>query len=357
MKKRDRFIQLVGFLFMVFVLSTICVLPCASTAEAAAQKLIVATWEPPEGAGSPVVRDWLKEVEERTGGGIVGAISYGAMGPPPKYYDIAASGVAHVTFIAQAYTPGKFPVSDVMQLPVTGEMSSETFSRGCWELFKRGYFDAEFKDVKVLFAGGMCPYDLHMVKGKDIRRLADLKGKKIRASGALHTKIVKLFDAVPVGMPAPEIAIAMQKGIIDGQFQCVGFVKSFRSEEFTGSITRIGISSLTFALVMNKKIYDGLPPEVKSLLEEIAPKYSALLGKSHDMYYSDALEILKKVGSAFHDLPAEDMQQVGRLVSPLWNEWIAEVEAKGVPGKKIVSDYYDIYKGLGVKKPFHGYVK
>ena len=357
MKRRDRFIPLSGFLFLVLLLSLIWFLPCASKAEAAAQKLVIATWEPPQGTGSPVLRDWLKEIEAKSGGRIVGDISYGAMGPPPKYYDLAVGGIAHITFIAQAYTPGKFPVSDVMQLPVTGEMSAEVFSKGCWELFKKGYFDAEFKDVKVLYAGGMSPYDLHMVKGKDVRRFADMKGKKIRASGALHTKIIKLFDAVPVGMAAPEIPISMQKGVIDGQFNHLGFVKSFRSEEFTASITRIGVSSLTFVLVMNKKIYEGLPPEVKKLIEEIAPKYSALLGKAHDNMAADSAEMLKKAGAVFHNLPAEDMNEIGRIVSPLWNEWITEVEAKGVPGKKIVSDYYDIYKGLGVRNPFHGYKK
>ena len=39
----------------------------------------------------------------------------------------------------------------------------------------------------------------------------------------------------------------------------------------------------------------------------------------------------------------------------MWEEWIAEKEAKGYPAKKVVSDLYDVLKGFGVQNPFHGY--
>jgi len=246
-------------------------------------------------------------------------------------------------------------MSEVMQLPLTGEVSCETFSKAYWEIYKKGYFDNEFKDVKVLYLGGMCPYDLHMTKGNDVRKLSDIKGKKIRASGAVHTKIVKAFGGLPVGMPAPEIPIAMQKGTIDGQFQFQDFITAFRTDRMTASITKIGVSSLTFATVMNKKMWNKLPADIQAMIDDMAPKYSIFLGKLHDDEAKIALGLLNKAGAKLIELPAGDMEAFGKIFSPMWQEWIAEKEAKGQPGKKIVSELYQVLKGMGVKNPFHGY--
>ena len=355
MEKKQKLFSFVGIVFLILALGLVWSFTGAPKAEAAPIKLVIANWEPPQGTGSGPLREWLKELEAKSGGRITGEISYAAMGPPPKYYDLAVKGIAHITLIAPPYTPGRFPMSEVMQLPVTGEMSSETFAKAYWKLFKKGYFDKEFKDVKVLYLGGMCPYDLHMSKGKDIHRFSDIKGKKLRASGAIHTRIIKAFGASPVGMPAPEIPIAMQKGTIDGQFQHLGFVKSFRTEEITRSVTKIGVSSLTFAVVMNRKTYEKIPSDIKTMIDEMGPRYSALFGKAHDKMAEDSVGMLKKAGSVFYELPAADMKEIGEIVAPMWQEWITEKEAKGLPGKKIVADLYKTFKGLGVQNPFHGY--
>jgi TRAP-type C4-dicarboxylate transport system substrate-binding protein len=355
MGKTKKLFLFTGIICLVLTLCYESEFSGVSNAAAAPIKLVIANWEPPQGTGSGPLKEWLKELETKSDGRIKGGISFGAMGPPPKYYELAVKGIAHVTLIAPPYTPGRFPMSEVMQLPVTGEMSSETFAKAYWELFKKGYFDKEFKDVKVLYLGGMCPYDLQMSKGKDIRRFSDMKGKKLRASGALHTRIIKAFGAIPVGMPAPEIPIAMQKGTIDGQFQHLGFVKAFRTEEITRSVTKIGVSSLTFAVVMNKKVYEKMPSDIKAIIDEMGPKYSALFGRAHDKMAEASGGMLKNAGAVFYDLPATDMTEIGGIVAPLWEQWISEKEAKGMPGKKIVTDLYETFKGMGVRNPFHGY--
>ena len=98
-------------------------------AQAADINLVIATWEPPKATNAQPLRDWLKELEEKSGGRVSGKISYAAMGPPAKYYDLAAKGIAHVSLVGIPYTPGRFPLTEVVNLPVTGEMSSETFYR------------------------------------------------------------------------------------------------------------------------------------------------------------------------------------------------------------------------------------
>jgi TRAP-type C4-dicarboxylate transport system substrate-binding protein len=356
MRKKHRLISLAGMVVcMVLAIGLVWTLTGTAKAGAAEFNLVIATWEPPNASMAQPLRDWLKELEERSGGRVTGKISYAAMGPPPNYYDLAVKGITHVSLIGVPYTPGRFPMSDVVQLPITGEISSLVFSKAYWELNKRGFLDEEFKDVKVLWHAGQCPYDLHMIKGKDVKSFSDIKGKKIRASGAMHTQIIEALGGIPVGMAAPETPIAMEKGTIDGMFVGWSFIKAFRTEKLTATVSKIGASSIMFALVMNKKMYEQMPDDIKAILNDMGPKYSAHTGESFMKDEEDGLKLFKEAGGVTIDLPPADMEQIGKILAPMWTNWIAEKEAKGLPGKKVVADYYNILRGMGVKKPFHGY--
>lgn len=318
--------------------------------------LVIASWEPPDGTGMEPLRNWLKELSDKTGGKITGKIAYGSvLGKPPQHYDLAVSTVADVSYVGLPYTPGRFPMAEVIQLPVTGEASNETMAKAFWELYKKGYFDKDFSEVKLLWVATTIPYDYQMGK-EPVKKFEDMKGKKIRASGAVHTEIVKALGSMPVGMPGPDVYVSLEKGVIDGCFGPWSFIKAFSLSPVIKSVTEIGIGGFNFAIVMNKKKYEKLPAEIKDIIDEISPKYTAITGKRHDLYARDGMDLLKKAGGARYQFSADDIDKVGKAVAPIWKKWIDDGEAKGLPRKKLVADFYNILKGMGVEKPFHGYV-
>lgn len=318
--------------------------------------LVIASWEPPDGTGMEPMRNWLKELSERTGGKITGKIAYGSvLGKPPQHYDLAVSNVADVSYVGLPYTPGRFPMAEVIQLPITGEASNETMAKAFWELYKRGYFDKDFREVKLLWVATTIPYDYQMGK-ETVRTFEELKGKKIRASGAVHTEIVKALGSIPVGMPGPDVYVSLEKGVIDGCFGPWSFIKAFSLAPVMKSVTEIGVGGFNFAIVMNKKKYEQLPEEIRKIIDEISPKYTAITGKRHDLYASDGMELLKKAGGMRYHFSTADMDKLGKAVEPIWQKWIDDGEAKGLPRKQLVADFYRILKDMGVAKPFHGYV-
>ena len=318
-------------------------------------KLVVATWESPEGTNAQTLRDWLKEVGDKSGGKVTAEIAWGGvMGKAPEHYDLAVNGVADMTFVAIAFTPGRFPMAEVIQLPVTDEASNEMMAKAFWELYKLGYFDEELKDVKLLWVGTTGIYDYQMGKA-EVLTFADMKGKKIRASGAIHTEIVKALGSVPVGMAAPEIYSALQTGVIDGSFTPWNFIKSFRTETVTTSVTEVGVGSFNVAFVMNKATYNKLPADIQAYIDEIAPKYNGITGRRHTQFDEESKILLEDAGGEIYHLSTADMEKVGEAVAPLWEKWIAEGDSMGLPRKKLVDDFYHILRGMGVQKPFHGY--
>lgn len=342
---------------MVIGLAALAILLVQGTpASAKVVDLVIASWEPPDGTGMAPLRDWLKELSEKSGGKVTGKIAYGSvLGKPPQHYDLAVGGVADMSYVGLPYTPGRFPMAEVVQLPITGEASNEIMAKAFWELYKKGYFDKDFREVKLLWVSTTIPYDYQM-GDTTVKTFQDMKGKKIRASGAVHTEIVKALGSIPVGIPGPDIYVSMEKGVIDGSFTPWSFIKAFRTAPVTKSVTEVGVGGFNFAMVMNKKTYEKLPAEVRKIIDEISPKYTGISGKRQDLYANDGRALLKEAGGAVYRLSEEDNAKVGEAVGPIWKKWIEDGEAKGLPRKQLVADFYSILKGMGIAKPFHGYV-
>jgi len=321
-------------------------------------KLTVASWEGPGACiMDPFSKLYVKELEERSGGRVKLEIAYGSvMGAPPEHYDLAVTGVADITHVGLPYTPGRFPMAEVIELPIA-KMSPLNLTRGYWELYKKGYFDEDFKDVKVLYLPVVGPYDYQMGK-KKVSTFADMQGLKIRASGKMHTEIVKALGSVPVGMPAPDVYVSLEKGVIDGSFTPWDFMYAFRTEPVTKYVSEVSIGGFGHALVMNKDSFNKLPADIQAIMDDMSAedKYTILAGQTITGFGElMQFEIFEKAGGEVVPIPEEELKKVWDAVSPIWENWIAEGEAKGLPRKQMVDDLYYIFRDMRVEKPFHGY--
>ncbi|MBI2955514.1 MAG: TRAP transporter substrate-binding protein [Chloroflexi bacterium] len=316
-------------------------------------KLTLASWEPPDGATPKVLRPWAQELEDKSNGRVKVEIAYGSvMGPAPEHYDLAVKGVADIGHAGLPYTPGRFPMAEITDLPIA-DASEEIYSKAYWELYKKGYFDNDFKDTKVLFMGVVGPYDYQMAS-KQVKTFADMAGKKMRAAGRVHTQLIQALGSVPVGMAAPEIYTAMERGVLDGTFAPWSFMKAMRTDPVTKYVTSVRLGGFTHGVYMNKASYEKLPADIRKIIDDMSDKYgSQLMGQNYASETRDARDNLFK--GQLLDLSAADKQKVADAIAPVWKSWIAEGEQKGLPRKKMADEYYNLLKGLGVQQPFVGY--
>ena len=100
-----------------------------------------------------VLEPWIKTVENHTAGKLKIKLYPGStLGKPQAQYDMAARGVADISWGILGYTPGRFPLATVMELPFISP-SAEIGSRMAQRLYEAGYLKSEFKDVKLLALG------------------------------------------------------------------------------------------------------------------------------------------------------------------------------------------------------------
>ena len=117
---------------------------------------------------------WAEQLEKDSGGRIVVKRFPGAqMGPVQQHYDFARTGQADVAWFLHGATPGRFPLTELVQVPyLVGSAEIGTKTLNDPEL-RAKYLDAEHKGVKVLLLLTHQPGQIHTTK-KPIRTADDM---------------------------------------------------------------------------------------------------------------------------------------------------------------------------------------
>src|SRR5690606_10319718 len=121
------------------------------------------------------------------------------MGPPPTYSVHARKGTAEVTWFQHGATPGRFPLTELINLPyMVG--SAEIGCKLLNDPALRKYLDAEHRGVRVLYLMTHQPGNIH-TREKPIRSTEDMKGLRIRFASATIKDWVSALGGTPVGVP------------------------------------------------------------------------------------------------------------------------------------------------------------
>ena len=233
-----------------------------------------------------------------------------------------------------SYQPGRFPVSEAVDLPL-GFTSARTASLTLYDLVEK-YQPKEFEQVKILTLF-TCPPTNFMTR-TPVKSLADLKGMELRVAGT-SADIVKRLGGIPVAMPQSETPEAIQKGVVKGIVSSMEILQDFKFAAYTPHATIVNLPVVSFAVVMNKDKWNSLPPDVKKVMDDLRREQSQWTGEYVDDHVKEALAWSKKTyDHQVHTLPAADAESVKTLLKPMVDDYVKRVSALGLPADKIVAD-------------------
>ena len=284
---------------------------------------------------------WMEKVEKESGGKIkfekFPAMQLG--GNPGQLFDQAKDGVVDVVWTLPGNTPGRFPRIEVFELPFM-MTNAEATSKAYWEYVQTVAKD-EFKDVQVLATNVHGPGMFHS-RDKQIRGVSDLRGMKVRGPSRQTTKLLAALGASPVGMPLPQIPDALSKGVVDAVIIPWEVAPSIKVEELVKSHSEFDAASgslytATFVMVMNKKKYDSLPPDLRKVIDNNSGlETSGFLGRvqqAGDIPGRKAAEAHKNTIITFTPAAVADFRKAADQVD---DDWVKEMNGKGFDGKKLL---------------------
>jgi len=284
---------------------------------------------------------WMDKVEKESGGRIKFE-GYPAMqlgGTPVQLFDQARDGVVDIVWTLPGNTPGRFPRTEVFELPFMMN-NAEATSKAFWEYITTMAPD-EYKEVQPIALQVHGPGMFHM-RSKQIKTAEDLRGSKVRGPTRQITKMLGYVGAIPVGMPLPQIPDALSKGVIDGcviPWEVVPSVKVHELTKFHSEFDPAGgaLYTTTFVMAMNRNKYASLPPDLKAIIDKNSGiETSGWLGKTQQAGDAAGRDAAVKQGNTIYTIPAAEAQEFKRKARLVEVEWVQDMDKRGFDGKKLL---------------------
>jgi TRAP-type C4-dicarboxylate transport system substrate-binding protein len=283
---------------------------------------------------------WAKKVEAASGGKIKIDIfpSMQLGGTPPQLYDQARDGVADIVWTLPGSTAGRFPSTEVFELPFIGARRGIVNAKAAQE-FADTYLKEEVKDVKLL---SYWAHDHGLIHtNKQINTLDDLKGLKLRNPTRLAGEALKALGAISVGMPVPQVPESLAQKVIDGAVVPWEVVPAIKVHELVKFHTEIpGTPTLyvaSFFLAMNKAKFEGMPADLRAIMDkESGQAFATIAGNMWDEAGAGVYEMVKKRGNTITTISVEEKAKWVKACEPVTAKWIEDMKAKNIDGAKLI---------------------
>lgn len=323
------------------------VLACAALAvcsgAASAQVVLTASsWVPPSHALSETQKEWCAQLEQRTAGKARCNILPRAVAAPAGTIDAVRNGLADLSFTVQGYTPGRFVLTQMAELPFLGD-SAEPISVAYQRIYARyPAFAAEHTGVKVLTVFTHGPGMVFNTK-RPIAKIEDLSGLKFRVGGGMVNEISKTLGMNVTLKGAPESYELLSTGVMDGTLFPAESVESFKIDKVVKQATVFpgGLYNVSFVFMMNPATYDKLPADVKKVVDELSGEHAArMFGRNWDKADRRGMAFMQAAGVQFTKADATFVKAVGAKTGALEDNWVKAAEAKGLKDpRKVLAEF------------------
>jgi TRAP-type transport system periplasmic protein len=278
---------------------------------------------------------WTVELKEKSGGRLVVTIFPASeMGPVQNYADYARTGVADITWFLHGATPGRFPLTEIIQLPYmvgSSEIGTQTLNDP--EVLK--LLEPEYQGLKILYLLTHQPGNL-LTSTRPVRTVDDMKGLRIRFASVTIKSFIAALGGTPVGVPPSGIADAMQKNTIDGCFLDYGGADSaFHLGGIVKYSTEMYSYVSSFGVVMNPASYAKLPPDLQKLIDDSTRPRVDQVGKLWDSADAPGKKYLVSEGDAPIELSNEQNALFKKIGAEDTARVIDELDKKGMPASEV----------------------
>lgn len=305
-------------------------------------ELKVSHYLPPNHTFQKDLVSWGEEMEKASNGRLkLRVYPASQLGPVNRQYDMARNGVADITVVLHGATPGRFPTTELASLPYTSPSAGNTSaiaSRRITELSGK-YLVQEHPGVKILWMAMTNPLLFHTAN-RPIHKLEDFKGLRVRYAGEQFAQIITLLGATPLAVPPGETQDGLAKGIIDSATFPYEATQSFDLGTVVKYSLEPGVSSATFAVVMNQKKFDSLPADLQALIvKTTGVERAAHFGAAWDVAEKAGRDYMLAKGVQIIAMSPDDLKAVKAKLAPMTISALDGVEKAGKPGKAFLAAY------------------
>ena len=277
---------------------------------------------------------WAREVEARSGDRLkIEMYPAGTLSAADQCYQGVVDGVSDIGMSCFAYTPGRFPLLEGIDLPL-GYPDGLTASRVA-DRAARHFQPEEVANVKVLYVHAHGPGIL--ASRRPVPTLEAVQGLKIRATG-LSARVAEALGGVPIGMSQPDTYEALQRGVVDATFAPIETLKGWRQAEVIESVTdtsSIGYTTAMF-VVMNRDRWNRLPEDLREVLSAVSLEWVDRHGHAWDQADAEGRALVEELGHPILALDADEQLRWRERVEGLLEDYRSRSAERNLPGDALL---------------------
>lgn len=298
-------------------------------------------WVPPTHALTPGYKEWDEALRKATNGTLsIQLFPSSQLGSGPDHYDMVKGGVADIGLINPGYTPGRFPVIAVAELPFQTKDSHAT-AAAMTKWYKQ-YADKEMPDVMTCHAFSHEPGTFHMTK-KEVRRPEDIRGMKIRAGNATIAEYITLLGGTSIQVPIMEALETLNRGMVEGITIPWGGLVTMNFGRVAKVHTAVPLYVSVFTHNINKKTYESLSPTQKKALDDTCtPEFARQIYRhwgKEERDYEIKISEKPEAGRTIVKLSPDDVAAWRKSAEPLVASWKAKVAKAGYNADEVYNSF------------------
>ena len=320
---------------LVFVVSLLF-LTYSSTYAADVIKLKFANYFPITHMNSVMMGKFCDELSKKLTGKVeLTQYAGGTLLSAPKIAAGVSAGIADIGLSNLSYTRGRFPVMEIMELPlgypsawIAGHVANDFYNK-----FKPKDFDA----YHVLMLS-TSPINVIQTLNKPAKTLEDIKGLKLRGTGRLGD-IVKALGATPIPIETPDLYDSLKRGVIEGALLPLETLKGFKTGEVQKYVTaswKVG-SAYCFYVLMNKQKWDSLPDDVKRVINEFSKEFTERWAVEWNNIDIEGREYFTKQGGQIVPISDAESARWVKATQPVIDDYKKDLISKGYKAEEIDS--------------------
>ena len=245
------------------------------------------------------------------------------------------NGVFEIGALSCPDSPGQFPVSDVASLPFLFKSSEEALN-ALNTLYKKGLMP-EYNKFKL---GTLLMTDMQylVLNKKEVNKLEDLKGLKIRVMPGIATDTFNALGTTTVGMNTSEVYMAANRGVIDGFVSSPSRIYEVKFYEvakvFIDMPAWVGIRFLG----MNLNTWNSFPDDIKAIMEKEFAKMSQEWLQENTVGEQKAKDMLREKGMKFITLSPAEIDRWKQATQSVEATFIKKLNGLGLQGQRVMDE-------------------
>ena len=317
----------------------------ATVAQAQTTRLTMSSWLP---SGHPLVakvfEPWIEDVKTATDGRVEIIMLPAPLGHPKMHYDLARDGQADIAYSTNGYTPGRFKLTEMFELPFSGD-SAEATSVATWKVYQKYFAKAgEYKDVQLLGLFNNGAGQLHNSQ-HTVQRMGDIDGMKLRVAGGAAKDVVEALGGVPLQKPVSSSYELISNGVADGTLFPVESVLSFNLQDITRYTTIVpgGLFNTTLFLAMNKDRFNALSAQDQDAIMAVSGEaFAQRSGRMFDKREAEVMEALRKNGNEILVADEAFVSEIRSATAAITQEWLDDVKKHDVDVDAAMAEYLEL---------------